>query len=150
MILAGAALIDTLQHTPKNLTDVIQDMVKESLSGIELPTTKPKRRRGRKDVSPNNKKRKKVNYERERAYNCVMADYLGPVPIFNDRQFEQVFRITNERVTFVISSLAKYDDFWTVTYDALGKQSIAPEVKFLAAQKRLCYGVSFSAFQDYF
>lgn len=95
-------------------------------------------------------KRKKKNYDRVRAYNSVMSDYLGPKPLFDDHQFERIFRVTTGRAEHIISSLSKYDTFWTQTYDALGKPSIAPEVKFLAAQKKLCYGVSFSAFQDYF
>ena len=51
---------------------------------------------------------------------------------------------------FILSNLAHHDPYWTQTYDCCGKPSIAPAVKFLAAQKMLCYGVSFSAFQDYF
>ena len=58
--------------------------------------------------------------------------------------------VTKSEVEWIISCLAKYDIFWTQTNDALGKPFISPVVKFLAAQKTLCYGVSFSSYQDYF
>ena len=75
---------------------------------------------------------------------------MGPTPTFKDRQFERMFRITRTMADRLISCLAKADSFFTQTYDACRNPSIAPVVKFLAGMKRLCYGVSFSAFQDYF
>lgn len=96
------------------------------------------------------KKRKMVNYDRPRAYACVMSDWMSPMPRFDDKQFERTFRIKRGMVDSIIGNLAKYDHFWTTTIDATWRPSISPVVKFLAAQKLICYGVSFSAFQDYF
>jgi len=50
----------------------------------------------------------------------------------------------------IINDLASRDPFWTLRRDATGKLSHSPVVKFLAAQKMLCYGVSVNAFKDYF
>jgi len=103
--------------------------------------------------SPNNpsNKRRMVKYKQERAKQAVHADYLGPSPIFDDRQFARFFRITPNIAEWIVSFLAKHEpSFWTKTYDCTGKPSIDPHVKFIAAQNNLCYGVSFSAFQDYF
>ena len=51
---------------------------------------------------------------------------------------------------FILSNLAHHDLYWTQTYDCYGKLFIAPAVKFLAAQKMLCCGISLSNFQYYF
>ena len=40
------------------------------------------------------RKKRYIQYDRERAQNCVRHDYVGPSPLFNDMQFERVFRIT--------------------------------------------------------
>jgi hypothetical protein len=81
-----------------------------------------------------------------------MNDYLqaSPPPRFDDKQFERFFRVRRCMVDNIINNLAGYDTFWTQTRDACGELSIHPYVKFLAAQKIICYGVSPSAFQDYF
>ena len=50
----------------------------------------------------------------------------------------------------LVCSLADYDSFWLSSVDCCGRMSIDPIVKFLAAQKMICFGVSFSAFKDYF
>ena len=50
----------------------------------------------------------------------------------------------------ILSNLANHDPFWTRTIDCCGKLSIDPIVKFLSAMKLICYGVSFSAFKDYY
>lgn len=96
------------------------------------------------------KKKKYIRYDRERAYGCVMDDYLGPTPTFDDRQFERFFRITRQIFEWLVTELAAYDRFWTVLYDCTHRRSNMPVVKCLAALKLVCYGISFSAFQDYF
>lgn len=66
---------------------------------------------------------------------------------------KSVFSMTGNVLTsvdFIISELAKEDHFRTQTYDARGQPSISHIVKLVAAQKLICYGVSFTAFQDYF
>jgi hypothetical protein len=49
----------------------------------------------------------------------------------------------------IVSSLAVFDRFWVSSIDCCGRPSIDPLVKFLTAQKMICYGVSYSAFKDY-
>jgi hypothetical protein len=53
-------------------------------------------------------------------------------------------------VDTIINHLAKSDQFWRQTLCRAGKPSISPHVKFLCAQKMLCYGISSSAFVEYF
>ena len=69
---------------------------------------------------------------------------------FNDRQFEQTFLLKRRMVEDILNKLASHDPFWTESCDCCGELSISPHVKFLAAQKMICYGVSFSTFKDYF
>ena len=148
LLTTGAALIHHSQHVSScPPDDVIQETVAELLEEYDLPTNKSKRRGGVTGGSA--RKRIMVAYNRERAHACVLEDWLGPVPKFNDMQFVRTFRISREKAQWIMNCLAKYDTFWTQTYGALGKPSISPQVKFLAAQRRLTYGVSFSAFQDY-
>ena len=96
------------------------------------------------------KKRKLVDYDRERASKCVRSDWFCPYPRFDDRQFERTFRLTRSMVERLVCSLADYDSFWLSSVDCCGRTSIDPIVKFLAAQKMICFDISFSAFKDYF
>ncbi len=50
----------------------------------------------------------------------------------------------------IIADLASRDEFWTMCRDATGMLSHSPVVKFLVAKKMICYGMSISAFKDYF
>ena len=134
IIATGAAMIDSSnENAPYIDQDLVEQMVDEAVEGVDLQIGKPSRERYGSSHRTGNGKRIRVLYDHVRAYNSVMADYLGPVPIFNDRQFERVFRITKNRNEFIISNLAKYDSFWTHTHDAVGKPSISPHVQFLAA-----------------
>ena len=97
------------------------------------------------------KKRKRLRYDREGAKSDVFRDYVGPIPIFDDRQFERIFRITRTKFDYILQCLVQYEpSFWTQSYECTGRPGIAPEVKLLGALKKLCYGVSFIAFTDYF
>lgn len=89
-------------------------------------------------------------WNHHRAAICVEADYLGPTPLFNDRQFERVFRVTKAVVADLLTVAAESSDFFREGADATGKPSISLEVKVLMGLKLFAYGVSPSAFQDYF
>mgnify|MGYP006207789405 CR=1 FL=1 len=62
-----------------------------------------------------------VNYDRDRAYKCVMSDWLCDVPRFPDKHFERVFRLKRHLVDFIVNNLAKHDSFWTQTIDAANR-----------------------------
>ena len=42
-------------------------------------------------------RKKRKDYNHGRALECIMADYLGPQPLFNDRQFELHYRVSRAR-----------------------------------------------------
>ena len=95
-------------------------------------------------------KKKYTRYDRERAHRCVMQDYLGPMPIFDDRQFEHFFRISRGIYETIRCICCSADCFFTAGKDCTGRYAISTDVKILAALKRMAYGVSASAFRDYF
>ena len=79
--------------------DIIREIVDKTLDEVVLPSmTKSRSRRAYQQDNRNKPaaKRRKVKYDRKRAHNAVMSDYLGPNWTFCDRQFERVFRITTE------------------------------------------------------
>ena len=95
-------------------------------------------------------KRRKKNWDHERAYKCVVADYFDPIaPVFDDKQFERILRITPTLAERILRRLAATDKWWTLRYDCTKKMSNAPEVKLIAALKMAAYGESFVAWQDY-
>jgi Plant transposon protein len=121
---------------------------------LQLAQLGRRRRRAELDDDGNviPRKRAASRYDHAHALFCVNRDYfnIDPCPIFNDRQFERFFRISRERADYCLQRLAHRDPFFTHTQDALGNPSIDPKVKLLMALKCLGYGVSPSAFQDYF
>ena len=104
LLLASAtALIHTPNDTTLSLTtDMLEEMIDVCLEDSDFSDdflTPPKRKR-RHDRSLENSSGKKqmVKYNRARAKQAVLDDYLGPIPIFKDRQFERVFRITKSKL----------------------------------------------------
>jgi hypothetical protein len=77
------------------------------------------------------KKRKFIRYDRARAKNCVMDDYLGPSPIFDDKQFERVFQITRPMYQRIRSICCEADAFFRTGYDCTNRMAIDVDVKIL-------------------
>jgi hypothetical protein len=102
-------------------------------------------------VDPNPQKKPKIiKYNREQVRKCIMDGRLGPVPRFPDKSFKCLFHLKCHIVDTILNNLDKYDLFRRRTICRVGKPAISPYVKFLCAQKMLCYGVSASAFIEYF
>jgi hypothetical protein len=96
------------------------------------------------------RKKRYIRYDRERARNCVRHDYVGPSPLFDDKQFERVFRITRTMYESVRHICCQADSFFRAGLDCTKRMAIDVDVKILCGLKLLAYGVSGSAFQDYF
>jgi hypothetical protein len=95
-------------------------------------------------------KKPKAKYDYDRAKACVMHDWLTPDALF-ERYFERVFRVSRSIVEQLIQICGSTHSFFTLTTNKItGEKSIHPEVKVLMALKVLAYGVSPSAFMDYF
>jgi hypothetical protein len=106
---------------------------------------------GRTDNDATRKRRRlSSRFQRERARQCIESDYFSPIPVFNDRQFERIFRLTKTIVQHLIQICVKTDPFFTDIQDISGRYCIAPVTKVLMALKLVAYGCSSSAFLDYF
>jgi hypothetical protein len=96
------------------------------------------------------KKRRVSRYDHERARAAVYADYLSPNSVFNDRQFERMFRISKTIMQQLIAVCAAADPFFTEQTDTTGRYKICPFAKILMALKVVAFGCSPMAFVDYF
>lgn len=94
----------------------------------------------------------KKTYDWERAYSCIQADYLGPQPLFDDRQFEIYFRVSRSRFQRIMEDVAAapadISHFWT-TKERLSRGTTI-EAKLMLSLKTLAYGVPSHTFCDYF
>jgi Plant transposon protein len=94
--------------------------------------------------------KKKAKYDYARARACIYQDYLGPDPLFG-KYFERVFRVSRGIAETLMQICGTTHSFFTSsTNKVTGEPCIYPESKILMALKLLAYGVSPSAFMDYF
>ena len=133
----------------------VSDCPEDSLARVEeFASLVLSLKRQREPTTTNNemgrRKRMYIRWNHERARRCVEEDYWGPQAMFRDRQFERVFRITRKVADRLLQVAAHADVFFTERFDAALKRSICPKVKLLMGLKCIAYGVSPSAFQDYF
>lgn len=128
---------------------ILTDAVQDSEFVIDAASRAFSFHRENNEETPK-KKRKTVRYDRERAKKCVMDDWIGPVPRFDDKQFVRFYSITKTMFEYTLQELAKLNRFFTTTYDAKGQESIMPEIKLLSALRSFRFGVSKGAFGDYF
>ena len=99
------------------------------------------------------RKRARSNYDHTRGRNNVYNDYLGsPKPVFNEKQFARIFRISRSKAQVLLNAIAHMDSFFEEKLDATKSLTaiVCPKAKFLMAQKCLAYGCSPTAFLDYF
>jgi len=86
IIVMTAAVIDlSNQNAPSISQDLMEQMVDEDMEGVDPQIGKQSKRRLRSSHETHDNKRTRVKYDHGRAYNSIMADYLGPSPIFKDR-----------------------------------------------------------------
>ena len=97
------------------------------------------------------KKRRQSRHNHERAWMCIQQDYLGPDPIFTDKQFEEVYRLTKGCVEKLIGACCRNEPtyFGRERVDATGKGGIRVECKVLGILKCVAFGCSGVAFRDY-
>jgi hypothetical protein len=142
-----AILVDHKVRAVQNQTIIEHENIMQQVCEVAL-SLKHGSENGQ--APPPRKKRKYVRYKRERAKQAVREDYMGPTPIFDDCQFECVFRVTRTMAQAILEEVASMNPFFTQTSDALNCPGICPQVKLLMGLKVMAYGVSPSAFQDYF
>ena len=125
----------------KVLTSIVENVY------IEFYDNQNKRKN---DEEGNTNKRRKTKHDHDRAWQCIQDDYLGPEPIFTDKQFEEVFRLTKSKVEQLIQVCCRHKlKTFCPGPDATGKPGIRPEVKVLGVLKCIAFGCSGVAFRDY-
>jgi hypothetical protein len=106
---------------------------------------------GNQDEGGGRRKRSRSSrFKHERAERAIHEDYFAPTPVFNDRQFERIFRVSKSIVQELFDTCARSDPFFTIQRDVSGRFNIGPLVKVLMALKLVAYGCLATAFQDYF
>lgn len=93
---------------------------------------------------------KRIQYDHERAKQCIMADYLDSNAIFVGVAFQQMFRISRTLFEKIAQRLANKSSFFIQGYDSRGVAGACPQAKFMIALKALAYGCTPFAFRDYF
>ena len=100
--------------------DVVREIVMQTIEEHKLPPLTGKRRRqdGQDEIAltVNNPKRSRIQYDYKRAHESVLSDWIGAVPRFPDKQFQQTFRIKREMVDITINHLAYANSFWILYY----------------------------------
>jgi hypothetical protein len=95
-------------------------------------------------------KRRYIEWDRDRAQQCIMDDYLGPVPKFNEDGFKRMFRVSRRNYDMIRAKLCLSDPFFRDSFDARRRRSISIDAKILMALKYISYGAAINAFRDYF
>ena len=146
-----ALLIDKIERQKKS-SDAVAAITKMVYEDFYNQNNWYRLRKRGIDNDGNNRKKRccKTRHDHERAWMCIQQDYLGPEPIFVDKQFEEVFRLTKSSVERVIQSCVRYEPgTFDPGPDATGKPPIRVEVKVLAVLKCIAFGCSGVAFRDY-
>jgi hypothetical protein len=98
----------------------------------------------------------KAMFRHEEALFCIGRDYFGipgdlTTPIFKDRSFEMMFRVSRSRVQRIFEDVMHAGHpFYASQVDATGKKGASLEAKVLLPLKAFTYGVAPHAFSDYF
>jgi hypothetical protein len=115
--------------------------VRRQLDGRDRPG-------GGEDTAP--KPRRRSLFRHQRAKLAVHEDYFSPTPVFDDKKYERIHRVTKHMTQNILNVCAITDPFFTSQQDVSGRYNIDPLVKVLMAFKLVAYGCSPSAFQDNF
>jgi hypothetical protein len=96
------------------------------------------------------RKKSYINWDRDRARQCIQEDYLRAVPRFNQDDFKRMFRVSRQNYEKIRSILCQSDCFFSDTYDARKRRSISIDAKIMILLKYMAYGTAINSFRDYF
>ena len=104
----------------------------------------------------NEPSRPKALFCHHEALHCILRDYLGipgdlTTPIFKDRNFEMMFRLSRTRVQKIFEDVMHSDNrFYLSQYDGTGAKGASLEAKILLPLKTMAFGTALHAFCDFF
>jgi len=109
-----------------------------------------RKRRSNRDEGGRVVRRRYVHWDRERAYRCILQDYLGPSPSFGVDDFKRIFRVSRSSYEDLKSFLCERLHFFREGLDVTRRVRVGTDAKLLIALKYLAYGCSVNSFRDYF
>jgi hypothetical protein len=89
-------------------------------------------------------------FKHHEALQCIMRDYLGPVPLFLGKEFKLMFRISRTRFEQISQDFPNNFPFFRDSADCTGMVKSSLQAKILLPLKTLAYGVPPHTFCDYF
>jgi hypothetical protein len=96
-------------------------------------------------------RRPRKSFEHDAALRCILRDYLGPIPIFNGRDFDVMFRISKSRFQKIMEDVGNSNIlFYRNRTAGSGIVGASFQAKLLLPLKSLAYGVPSHTFRDYF
>jgi len=100
--LSIVAMMLAAEERAKQQFNVLSSIVDHVYS--EFYESQNKRKNNEQD---NVNKKRKTKHDHVRAWQCIQDDYLGPEPIFTDKQFEEVFQLTKGKVEKLIQGCCR-------------------------------------------
>ena len=96
-------------------------------------------------------RKKRKRHKHAQALACTMRDYLGPEPLFEDKAFDAMFRVSRSGFRRLMEDVGNSGNaFFLAKFDANGRPLASMEARLLLALKTLSYGVAHHTFRDYF
>ena len=96
-------------------------------------------------------RRQRLQFGHGQALACIQRDYLGPYPLFPDKQFVTMFRLSKTRFQRLMEDIGNANiHFYQATEDGCGRPVASFEARLMLPLKTLAYGVACHAFRDYF
>ena len=153
MLIATNASVAILMADREDEERKRRELINNAVEAVytEFWNKNKKKRPATGEITTAKKKRRPCKHDHERAWQCIQQDYLGPEPIFTDKQFEEVYRLTKSGVERLIDACCRHrpDCFGRDLKDATGKKGIRVECKVLGILKCVAFGCSGVVFRDY-
>ena len=97
VVSATVALAGIIAYVAALLIEEEQREVQESLLAQSLALLRESRKRRARAVGDGPRKKSYIMWNRDRARECIMEDYLGNVPRFNDAGFKRMFHVSRQK-----------------------------------------------------
>jgi hypothetical protein len=90
-------------------------------------------------------------FDHDRAYNAIMKDFLGPEPMFTEKEFISIYRISIARFNRIKKDVLEAKiPYYCKIVEVTGRKGPSLEARLLLPLRVLAYGVAAYAFFDYF
>jgi hypothetical protein len=143
-------LLGMLVSVTVSLLEEEARQINESMLRYTHSMLSDNRKRRCQDDDLSIRKRTFIYWECICAYNCIMEDYLGPIPRFNQDSFQRIFHVSQKNYDQIRQLVCVHNSFFHDSIDCTLQHSICVDAKVLVALKYLAYGTAINAFRDYF